>query len=529
MFMKKRIYILISILFLLSCQKEEKLGQIRIPPGVPAKLFTNIPQPVLTDHQHFLEIYWKAWQLLEKNVRQGNSDNGFVDSYLKEGTDELIYQWDTCFMALFAMYGRNLFPAIQSLDNFYSKQRNDGWISRAYQVLDGKVPALPSPKDPMIHPPLFALVEWKYFLLSGDNSRIRKNLEVLHRYYQWMDQNTRSQMAAQGLYCNTLPGSGMDNSPREGINWGGWVDLSAQMALFAKYMMFMAREVGNDTLNEFYERKYRLLIRIINGKMWDEDSQFYYDINIYGDKKLVKTSAAFWTLISEVATFSQARQLAEHLMNPEEFYRNHLFPTLSADHPLYDGLGNYWRGGVWAPINYMIIKGLDMYPLRELAATASLNHIEQMYQVFKYFHPADQQIVAKEIDNQYQTIWECYAPDYPQPGIHGDAKDLSRKDFAGCSGLGPVALLLENIIGLQPSAPKNELYWNLRLREQHGVKNYRFGENIIDIMCVKNELPVGQANIFIHSNHPFSLIVSSQVGVMEFEVVTGNNRFEIKL
>ncbi|MEJ2537041.1 MAG: hypothetical protein P8048_08325, partial [Calditrichia bacterium] len=73
------------------------------------------------------------------------------------------------------------------------------------------------------------------------------------------------------------------------------------------------------------------------------------------------------------------------------------------------------------------------------------------------------------------------------------------------------------------------LYWNLRLREMHGVENYRFGDNTIDIICLKNELPVAPAEIKITSNSPFHLVVSSQVGVKEFEIDAGENNLEIRL
>ncbi len=527
--MKKFLILISFFLLFLSCQKEEEIKKIKIPPSVPAKLAVNLPNPILTDHAYLLEIYWKAWELLQQNIKTGNPQNNFIDAYLDEGFNDLIYQWDTCFMALFAMYGRILYPAMASLDNFYMKQRSDGWICRVYQESDGKAPSLPSDEEPMINPPLFAFVEWKYFLLTGDNSRLNRVIRILDKYYNWIDQNTQARLAAKGLYYNTLHGSGMDNSPRDDINNGGWIDLSSQMSLFAKYMMFMAKEIGDDSLQQVYENRYRLLVRLINGKMWDEKTHFYYDIDVFGEKKFTKTAAAFWTLLSEVATFPQARQLAEHLMNPDEFYRDHLFPSLAADHPQYVGEGHYWRGGVWAPINYMIIKGLDIYPLRELAANAALNHVKNIYQVYKNFKPSANQIVPEEIDDNYQTIWECYAPDYPQPSTRWDGKYLSRQDFVGWSGLGPIALLLENIIGLQPSAPRNVLYWNLRLKEQHGVHNYQFGGNQIDIVCLKNELPVGHAEIRIQSNKDFTLIVSSQVGVKEFEIKKGENHFEIKI
>ena len=90
-------------------------------------------------------------------------------------------------------------------------------------------------------------------------------------------------------------------------------------------------------------------------------------------------------------------------------------------------------------------------------------------------------------------------------------------------------LLLENVIGLQPSAPRDELHWDLRLQEKHGVENYCFGDNMIDIICENNQLPIESASIRINTTSPFKLIVSSRVGIKEFEVAEGENVFEIGL
>jgi hypothetical protein len=177
----------------------------------------------------------------------------------------------------------------------------------------------------------------------------------------------------------------------------------------------------------------------------------------------------------------------------------------------------------------MIIKGLDMFPLRELAAVAAMNHLKNIYEVYQNFQPDINRIAPEERDDRYQTIWECYAPDQVQPATRWDGQYYSRQDFVGWSGLGPIALLLENVIGLQPSAPEDKLYWNLRMREAHGVENYRFGDNQVDIFCESNELPVGPAVVQINSSSPFTLYVSSQIGMQEYQVNSGENRFTIQL
>ncbi len=524
-----RFSLLITFILVVSCRETRETGEIKVPPGSPAFFRTSLPRPFFSKSTYLSDIYWTSWKLLNEHIRTGTPANDFVKSYLDEGFNEYIYQWDTCFMALFAMYGYGVFPAMESLDNFYLKQRKDGWICRVYRENDGEPAAFPTPDEPMINPPLFAWVEWKYYLLTGDNTRFMRVMPVLDTYYRWIEVHCRGEGKARPFFYNTHLGSGMDNSPRPGIENGGWVDLSSQMALFAKFMMFMARETGEDELFTAYREKYQQLGRLINSYMWDEETGFYYDLDREGNQLKVKTAAGYWPLVSEVALFPQASKLAAHLNNPEEFYRAHLFPTLSADHPDYDPEGHYWRGGVWAPTNYMIVKGLDMYPLRELASLAALNHVQNMSEVFSGLIPDTSRISPSERDGDYRTIWECYSPDFQRPGTRWDGTYYSRQDFVGWSGLGPVALLLENIIGLQPSAPDDELYWNLRLQEKHGVENYRFGDNRVDIICEYNQLPVGEASILVRSDSPFRLVISSQVGRSDFDIMKGETTLTLKL
>jgi hypothetical protein len=526
----RKIFIIIAFSLALFCHEEREVsGILKIPPESPAFFKTELPRPILSGYEHFIELYWQAWKILHGKIKQGNKSNGFVAQYIDEGFNELIYQWDSCFMAMFAMYGGEGFPAMQTLDNFYQKQYPDGWICRVYWESNGEPAHFPSEEEPMINPPLFAWVEWKYYLLSGDSSRFRKVLPVLDAYFKWIDQNCSGMDRAAGLYYTTHLGSGMDNSPREGIEQGGWIDISSQMALFAKYMMFMAGELGEKSLKSHYSRKYQELGRLINSYSWDEAEGFYFDVTRSGQRIGTMTAAAFWTLAAEVASFPQARVLAQHLQNPKKFQRPHLFPSLAADHPAYDPKGLYWRGGVWAPLNYMIIRGLDMYPQKELAMMAVLNHLQNLSDVYHNYTPDSTDVEPAERDGSYRTIWESYAPDVSRPATRWDGKYLVRQDFVGWSGLGPIALLLENMIGLQPVAPEDKLYWDLRLREQHGVENYRFGDNLVDVLCESNDLPAGPAMIKITSNSSFELLISSQIGKKTFNIEAGTQKLKLEL
>jgi hypothetical protein len=203
-------------------------------------------------------------------------------------------------------------------------------------------------------------------------------------------------------------------------------------------------------------------------------------------------------------------RLVTHLENPAEFKRTHRIPALSADDPDYSGTGNYWCGGVWAPTNYMVLKGLDEIGQNDLAHDIAKNHLENVVRVFesddtswagaeqfrRYFHLAD-----LEVDDKH-TLWENYAPDAIKPGSH------SKPGYVGWTGLPPIAVLLEDVFGITPDANSNQITWHIRLLDEHGVRHYPFGlHGLLDLKCNQRNSQLDRPLIEVHSDIPLTLKV----------------------
>ncbi|KAB2845763.1 MAG: hypothetical protein F9K45_03270, partial [Melioribacteraceae bacterium] len=426
-----------------------------------------LPEPILENNHEWIELYYAAWEMAWNKIARGTSKNGFVKFYMDEGFNELIYQWDTNFMAVFGIYANDLFPAIQSLDNFYNKQRDDGYIQRVYWESSGKIANEPTEDEPMVNPPLFAWIELKNYKLTGDKERLEKVLPVLVKYYSWIEKNMRSKWG-NGLYYNTPLGSGMDNTPREAVNKGGYIDMSAQQALAAKCISEIAGIINNDLIQKTFHDKYLGLKLIINYNCWNDEAGFYYDFKQDGSLSSTKHIGAFWTLLSQIADENKFQELKKHLTNPAEFWRPHLVPTLSYDDPHYDVTGHYWRGSVWAPTNYMLIKGLEKYGDYFTAYQIAENHLKNMSYVYYFFKPEEDKIAFEErYADDYKTIWECYSAEFLTPATRWDDTFYSRQDFVGWSGLGPIAMLIENIIGINIDVPNNEIVWRINRADKH--------------------------------------------------------------
>ena len=460
------------------------------------ELFSPFPRPILPAHPDWVELYWKAWELALRNIQHGTPHNGFAEAFLGSAFSENIFQIDACFIVQFARYGRHCLPVLPTLGNFYRKQEPDGYICREYRGCNG-APLWAKGSPDGVNPPLFSWAEWGYFWISGDVDRLREVLPRLVAYHRWVAAHLRN---GNGLDRSSSWGCCMDNTPRYAASW---VDFSAQMALDALYLARIARGVGEEGLAAEFLAEHADLKERINALMWDEEAGYYWDLDAADVPVPAKTIAPFWTLLAEVAPPERARRLAEHLADPGEFWRPHVFPSLSADHPCYSREGNYWRGSVWPMTNYAVIKGLSRCGLRELARRAVENHLAQMALVFR----------------ETGTIWENYAPEAPRPG------SIAKPDFVGFSGVSAIALLIEEILGLDVDAPARTIRWRLHPTSEQGIEDLRFGDNVVSLLAWE-EGP-GEVVIRVSAREAFTLAVEGKPGEREFTVPPGTHRFAL--
>lgn len=465
----------------------------------------QLPKPILETNSEWIDLYYAAWEMAWNKIGQGTKENGFEPFYMDEGFNELIYQWDLCFITSFAIYGRSIFPVMPSLDNFYNKQRSDGYIQRVYWETDGKIANEPTADEPMVNPPLFAWIEWRYYQISGDTSRFKRVLPVLTKYFEWSEENCRTEKG-KGLFYTSALGSGMDNTPRQNVGKAAWIDYSAQQALAALYIKKIA-EVQNETkIAETYFSKYNDIKNNINKLLWNDKTNFYYDLNENDTLNSTMHIGAYWTLLSEVCPAENLSYMISHLKNPEEFWRPHLVPTLAANQPEYDSNGHYWLGSIWAPTNYMVVQGLMANNHNSLADSVALNHLANISDIFFNFKPEENKIAFDErYADEYQTLWECYSPEYKKPATRWDNTFYSRQDFVGWSGLGPIAMLIENVLGFEIAGSKNIINWNIKRTDRHGIENIQLGNQNVSLIFESID---GKASIEINCEKRFKLNVT---------------------
>jgi len=466
----------------------------------------KLPSPVLEDNKDWIELYWKAWELAFNHLRTPPASSPFISNYIDEAFAPNIFQWDTIFMIMFARYAHFIFPAIQSLDNFYCRQYENGYICREIVEATGEDFVFEG-REHTINPPLFSWAEVESYKVTGDKSRFEMILPVLEKYIEWLENYRKKEGTKHNLYWQTGLGSGMDNTPRKG---SGWVDISCQLVMCYNDMAVICNEINLANKEDEYKRKAKFISDKINRFMWDEEDGLYYDVDDEGELVKWKTIASFWPMIAGVANEQQAERLLENLKDPKTFWRLVPFPSLAADQQFYKPDGQYWLGSVWAPTNVMIIKGLDKfckgyqnsYRFGEFAVLAVETYLDAIYKVYK----------------KTGTIWENYSPESYSRGV------LSRPDFVGWSGCGPIQLLIENALGFMPKGSENKLSWNINRIDKHGIENLKFGDITATLICEKRNDINSECKITVTSNKPFELTINKNFTIERiFKIKEGIN------
>ncbi|MCG3148629.1 MAG: hypothetical protein PCFJNLEI_02074 [Verrucomicrobiae bacterium] len=449
-----------------------------------------VPKIVCDAQPDWLRLTELAWRIAAAQVEQPPLPGWKPQMCCMPGTG-IIWMWDSCFMTLFARYGAGVVPVMNNLDNLYRLQRDDGLIGMAYETGSEQLAY-----GERINPPLLAWAEVNYWRLTGDDSRLSQVMPKLVRFFDWIKTNRRR---PSGLYWFEDSGSsGMDNSPRSGyfaekLNGSDvcHVDLAAQQALAAECIATLARHLGDVALAARFEQEYREIATVVQLYHWNKATGFFYDVFNRDDPAARhnhlnhKTVAGFWPLVAGICTADQVAALIKHLLNPAEFWTRHPVASLSKDDPNFDPGGGYWLGGVWPPMNYMIAKGLQRSGRADLARRVAVAHLAGMAAVHQ--------------SPPYTGIWEAYAPDFLQPATKKllisqdgslNSETIVRDDFVGWGGLGPIAMLLEDVLGFDFDAPRRRITWHLQTDGRHGVEGVRFNGGLVSLLATEAELVV---------------------------------------
>ena len=483
------------------------------PDALPAVDLARLPRPILDAHPRWIELYDFAWSLAARNRRRGKTGRWYMDCAWDPSRN---YQWvwDTSFMCMYCRFAPEQYPGIQSLDNFYDLQRADGYIGMTYDMDTGS-----EPWPDRINPPLFAWAEREYVRTTGDTSRLARVIPRIEQLMGWIDANRRTEphRRLKALdnsddyrggtadpyrlyYFEDGGSSGMDDAPRSprvaaaGQHFD-WIDLSSQMALSFSCLAELNAAAGQADRSADWRGRAGELGELINSELWCERSRFYHDRCIPRNFLAHKTVAGFWPILAGICPPERLDALVAHLRDEREFNRPTPVPSLSADDINYDPNGTYWVGGVWAPTNYMVTRGLMTAGRGDVAHEIADRYMGVLARTYEQVEP--------------HTLWEAYSPEADLPGLAAYTTQRVKPHFVGWTGVGPIVMLIENIIGIDLDLVAHRATWDVRLTERHGVRQLRLGSGLTaDFLCEPRNRSSDPAAVTVRSDADLSVTVN---------------------
>ncbi len=142
------------------------------------------------------------------------------------------------------------------------------------------------------------------------------------------------------------------------------VERNCLYAMDCWILAWMARQLGRTAEAAALEAEHRRMQSTINRLLWDPARSCYFnrrwqpvDDNWFFPQM---SPDIFMSLLGRVATPGQAESLRGVYHDPKKFAGEWILPTISRDDPEYPKQ-HYWRGKVWAPVNWLVYQGLKIY------------------------------------------------------------------------------------------------------------------------------------------------------------------------
>lgn len=98
--------------------------------------------------------------------------------------------------------------------------------------------------------------------------------------------------------------------------------------------------------------------------LWDDKFGLYLNKDLVtGKLSYHLTPTLFYPLLAKVPSLNQAsRMMKEHFYNDKEFWGEFIMPSVARNDTAFND-NHYWRGRIWAPLNFLVYLGMRNYNL----------------------------------------------------------------------------------------------------------------------------------------------------------------------
>ena len=141
------------------------------------------------------------------------------------------------------------------------------------------------------------------------------------------------------------------------------VGLMSLYILDCQSLSELAEALGKEEVQEELVERARTYSEKLE-TLWNEEFGLYLNKDLVtGEFSYRLSPTLFYPLLAKVPDQHQAtRMMKEHFFNPEEFWGNYMIPSIARNDEAFTD-NKYWRGRIWAPMNFLVYLGIRNYDL----------------------------------------------------------------------------------------------------------------------------------------------------------------------
>lgn len=377
------------------------------------KSYSKIPRIKFSDKEKEM-LYWNAFSLIRQCMMKAEGESSYnYYVFSREPKWGWGYGGQVFHESLVMLAYAFMDPigAINSQRVYIERQRADGYIN--YRTG-------PYLNEQIIHngeytssAPWFNYINYEIYKITGDKNFLSEAYESGKKFYKWYNSRRDSNnngLASWGGHAELESVRDARVAVWDKVGWASnfeGPDVNSMLVMEEKSLAAMAGTLGLKKEAADWERKSIERSVLINKYLWDEKTEFYYNVNknnqsfIFKNKDdlKIKEIIGFLPMWAGVASKEQVEKLIKSLTNTDEFWRKFGVPTLSAKNDYYNPIG-YWNGPIWVQWQYLIFRGLLDYGYKELAKELAGKVIDNIIHQLKADH----------------YFWEFYSADDYQAG-----------------------------------------------------------------------------------------------------------------
>lgn len=303
------------------------------------------------------------------------------------GAGGRLFCWDTFFASLMYANGDKE-KAYLNVKAILDSMAEDGMIPNCAE----------SESDTIDHsqPPVGGIVIEEIFEKTGDVDFLGEVYPKLFRWNTWYYENrtrengymswgSKVKATGKGDLFGAKCESGMDNSPVfddavydeiSGLCMQADVGLAGLFAEDCRALIALASVLGKtEDIPILKSRKEKTEKAL--ALLWNEEDGIFENLDLVTQKWVRRlTPMNFFALFSSnISKEQKKRMVKEHLKNPDEFWGEYVLPSIFRSDTAF-AEQHYWRGRIWAPLNYLVYKALCRASLTEEAKELSEKSVQ---------------------------------------------------------------------------------------------------------------------------------------------------------